>query len=157
MTIPETVSLVLQAGAYAQGGQIFVLDMGDPVKIYDLAYNLIKLSGFEPNVDIDICCTGLRPGEKLYEERLMAEEGLQKTENGLINIAQPIPLDEGSFWMSLDKLNKAAHEETEQMKEWVKELVPTYTIDKRESAAITYLKAEQQQSFEEEQPTTAEN
>ena len=143
MTIPEAVSLVLQAGAYAQGGQIFVLDMGDPVKIYDLAYNLIKLSGYEPNVDIEICCTGLRPGEKLYEERLMAEEGLQKTENGLINIAQPIPLDENSFWASLDKLKVAAHEETEQMKEWVKELVPTYTIDKRESAAITYLKGEQ--------------
>ena len=143
MTIPEAVSLVLQAGAYAQGGQIFVLDMGNPVKIYDLAYNLIKLSGFEPNVDIEICCTGLRPGEKLYEERLMAEEGLQKTENGLINIAQPIPLDESSFWVSLDKLKVAAHEETDQMKEWVKELVPTYTIDKRESAAITYLKGEQ--------------
>ena len=151
MTIPEAVSLVLQAGAYAQGGQIFVLDMGDPVKIYDLAYNLIKLSGFEPNVDIEICCTGLRPGEKLYEERLMAEEGLQKTANGLINIAQPIPLDEDSFWMSLDKLHKAAHEETEQMKEWVKELVPTYTIDKRESAAITYLKGEAQKTTTQEE------
>jgi len=142
MTIPEAVSLVLQAGAYAKGGQIFVLDMGEPVRIYDLAYNLIKLSGFEPNVDIEIECTGLRPGEKLYEERLMAEEGLQKTANGLINIAQPIPFDEDAFWVSLDKLNVAAHEETEQMKEWVKELVPTYTIDKRECAAVTYLKAD---------------
>ena len=142
MTIPEAVSLVLQAGAYAKGGQIFVLDMGEPVKIYDLAYNLIKLSGYEPNVDIEIKCTGLRPGEKLYEERLMAEEGLQKTANGLINIAQPIPLDEENFWASLEKLDKAAHEETEQMKEWVKELVPTYTIDKRESAAVKYLQAE---------------
>ncbi len=156
MTIPEAVSLVLQAGAYAHGGQIFVLDMGNPVKIYDLAYNLIKLSGYEPNVDIEICCTGLRPGEKLYEERLMAEEGLQKTENGLINIAQPIPLDESSFWQSLDKLNEAAHEETEKMKEWVKELVPTYTIDRRESAAIAYLKSEAKKQLEEEQ-TTAEN
>jgi FlaA1/EpsC-like NDP-sugar epimerase len=140
MTIPEAVSLVLQAGAYAKGGQIFVLDMGEPVKIYDLAYNLIKLSGFEPGVDIEIQCTGLRPGEKLYEERLMAEEGLQKTPNGLINIAQPIPFDEESFWVSLDKLNVAAHGETNQMKEWVKELVPTYTIDKREPAAVNYLR-----------------
>ncbi len=135
MTIPEAVSLVLQAGAYAQGGQIFVLDMGEPVRIYDLAYNLIKLSGLEPNVDIEIKCTGLRPGEKLYEERLMKEEGLQKTPNGLINIAQPIPLDEEVLWNSLDKLYEAAYQETDQMKEWVKELVPTYTIDKREAPA----------------------
>ncbi len=129
MTIPEAVSLVLQAGAYAKGGQIFVLDMGEPIKIYDLAYNLIKLSGLEPGEDIEIKCTGLRPGEKLFEERLMAEEGLQKTPNGLISIAQPIPLDEESFWDSLSALYKAAHAETEQMKEWVKKLVPTYTID----------------------------
>ena len=149
MTIPEAVSLVLQAGAYAKGGQIFVLDMGEPVKIYDLAYNLIKLSGFEPNVDIEIKCTGLRPGEKLFEERLMAEEGLQKTPNGLINIAQPIPFDEDSFWVALDKLNKAAHEETEQMKDWVKELVPTYTIDRRESAAVNYLRKETIQDKED--------
>ncbi len=142
MTIPEAVSLVLQAGAYAKGGQIFVLDMGEPMKIYDLAYNLIKLSGLEPGVDIEIQCTGLRPGEKLFEERLMAEEGLQKTPNGLINIAQPIPLDENSFWISLAKLYKAAHDETDQMKEWVKELVPTYTIDTRQSAAVNYLKFE---------------
>ncbi len=142
MTIPEAVSLVLQAGAYAKGGQIFVLDMGEPVKIYDLAYNLIKLSGLEPDVDIEIKCTGLRPGEKLYEERLMAEEGLQKTPNGLINIAQPIPLDENSFWIALAKLYKAAHDETDQMKEWVKELVPTYTVDTRQSSAVNYLKIE---------------
>ena len=156
MTIPEAVSLVLQAGAYAHGGQIFVLDMGEPVRIYDLAYNLIKLSGYEPGVDIEIVCTGLRPGEKLYEERLMAEEGLQKTANGLINIAQPIPFDEESFWSSLDKLNVAAHEETEQMKEWVKELVPTYTIDKRESAAVTYLSAESENVDSEEVAAGAE-
>ncbi len=131
MTIPEAVSLVLQAGAYAKGGQIFVLDMGEPMKIYDLAYNLIKLSGLEPGVDIEIECTGLRPGEKLYEERLMSEEGLQKTANGSINIAQPIPLDETTFWRKLDKLYIAAYSETDQMKEWVKQLVPTYTIDKR--------------------------
>ena len=129
MTISEAVSLVLQAGAYAKGGQIFVLDMGEPVKIYDLAYNLIKLSGFEPNVDIEIKCTGLRPGEKLFEERLMAEEGLQKTPNGLISIAKPIPLNEDELWKLLDKLYEAAYKETDKMKEWVKKLVPTYTID----------------------------
>ena len=135
MTIPEAVSLVLQAGAYAKGGQIFVLDMGEPVRIYDLAYNLIKLSGFEPNVDIDIVCTGLRPGEKLYEERLMEEEGLQKTENGLISIAKPIELDEKKLWDMLDKLREEAYGELENVKGTVKELVPTYTIDKRNSVA----------------------
>ena len=148
MTIPEAVSLVLQAGAYAQGGQIFVLDMGEPVKIYDLAYNLIKLSGFEPNVDIEIQCTGLRPGEKLFEERLMAEEGMQKTANGLINIAQPIPVDEERFWETLSQLNIEAHNETDKMKEWVKELVPTYTIDMRESAAIHFLKVAKEKAEE---------
>ena len=145
MTIPEAVSLVLQAGAYAKGGQIFVLDMGEPVKIYDLACNLIKLSGLEPNVDIDIVCTGLRPGEKLYEERLMKEEGLQKTANGLINIAQPIPLEEEVFWQDIDALYVEAHNETDQMKEWVKKLVPTYTIDVRESVAAGFLKGQQSQ------------
>lgn len=135
MTIPEAVSLVLQAGAYAKGGQIFVLDMGEPVRIYDLAYNLIRLSGYEPNVDIDIVCTGLRPGEKLYEERLMEEEGLQKTPNGLINIAKPIKLDEKKLWATLDKLYAQAYGEADGMKASVKELVPTYTIDKRDSIA----------------------
>ncbi len=143
MTIPEAVSLVLQAGAYAKGGQIFVLDMGEPMRIYDLAYNLIKLSGLEPEVDIEIKCTGLRPGEKLYEERLMSEEGLQKTANGLISIAQPIPFDESSFWTLMDKLYEAAYEETDQMKEWVKKLVPTYTIDTRKSVAVEFLEEEQ--------------
>ena len=128
MTIPEAVLLVLQAGAYAKGGQIFVLDMGEPVKIYDLAYNLIKLSGLEPNVDIEIKCTGLRPGEKLYEERLMDEEGMQKTPNGLINIARPIPLDEKFLWETLDKLYDAAYSETDEMKQLVSELVTTYKI-----------------------------
>ena len=135
MTIPEAVSLVLQAGAYAKGGQIFVLDMGEPVRIYDLAYNLIRLSGYEPNVDIDIVCTGLRPGEKLFEERLMEEEGLQKTANGLINIAKPIKLDEKKLWSTLDKLYEQAYGEADDMKKSVKELVPTYTIDKRDSIA----------------------
>ena len=135
MTIPEAVSLVLQAGAYAKGGQIFVLDMGEPVRIYDLACNLIRLSGYEPNKDIEIVCTGLRPGEKLYEERLMEEEGLQKTPNGLINIAQPIEMDEKGFWDTLDLLYERAYAESEDMKRCVKELVPTYTIDKRDSIA----------------------
>lgn len=126
MTIPEAVSLVLQAGAYAKGGQIFVLDMGEPVKIYDLAYNLIKLSGLEPNVDIDIVCTGLRPGEKLYEERLMDEEGMQKTPNGLINIANPIQLDEAFLWSSLALLHDAAEAETDEMRLLIAKLVPTY-------------------------------
>ena len=135
MTIPEAVALVLQAGAYAKGGQIFVLDMGEPVKIYDLAYNLIKLSGLEPGVDIEIKCTGLRPGEKLYEERLMKEEGLKKTPNGLINIAKPIPTDEDNFWITLDRLYDEAYSETDCMKESVKKLVPTYTIDKGQGAA----------------------
>lgn len=126
MTIPEAVSLVLQAGAYAQGGQIFVLDMGEPVKIYDLAYNLIKFSGLEPGVDIEIKCTGLRPGEKLYEERLMDEEGMQKTPNGLINIANPIQLDESFLWSTLEKLRVAAKDETPDMKQLVAELVTTY-------------------------------
>ena len=130
MTIPEAVSLVLQAGAYAQGGEIYVLDMGEPVKIYDLAYNLIKLSGLEPGVDIEIVETGLRPGEKLYEERLMKEEGLQRTANGSISVAKPIPMDEVTFWSTLDNLQKEAYAETDEMKEFVKILVPTYTIDK---------------------------
>ena len=131
MTIPEAVSLVLQAGAYAKGGQIFVLDMGEPVRIYDLAYNLIKLSGYEPNVDIKIVCTGLRPGEKLFEERLMDEEGMQKTPNGLINIAQPLQFDESNFWNMLNELYEAAYLETDRMKYLVRQIVPTYKVDDR--------------------------
>ncbi len=133
MTIPEAVLLVLQAGAYAKGGQIFVLDMGDPVRIYDLAVNLIRLSGLEPGVDIEIKCTGLRPGEKLYEERLMDEEGLQTTAHGLISVARPIPLDEDFLREMLDKLYRAAYEETGEMRKYLSELVTTYHYTEEEA------------------------
>ncbi len=126
MTIPEAVLLVLQAGAYAKGGQIFVLDMGEPVRIYDLAVNLIKLSGLEPGVDIEIKCTGLRPGEKLYEERLMDEEGMQTTAHGLISIARPIPVDEEFLQKKLGELYAAAYAETDDMRRLISELVTTY-------------------------------
>ena len=131
MTIPEAVSLVLQAGAYAKGGEIFVLDMGEPVRIYDLAENLIRLSGLTPNVDIDIKITGLRAGEKLYEERLMEEEGLQRTENKMISIGKPLDIDEQKLYEYLDILSEQAYSETDKMKELVKELVPTYKPDLR--------------------------
>ncbi len=131
MTIPEAVSLVLQAGAYAKGGEIFVLDMGDPVRIYDLAVNMIRLSGLEPNKDIEIKITGLRPGEKLYEERLMAEEGLQKTENEMISIGKPLDFDEQNLFKKIQELYVEAYKESSKMKELVHDLVPTYEIDKR--------------------------
>ena len=129
MTIPEAVSLVLQAGAYAKGGEIFVLNMGEPVRIYDLAENLIRLSGLEPNVDIDIKVIGLRPGEKLYEERLMEEEGLQETENKMISIGKPLEIGEDLF-EKIKVLLKEAGGESQTMKELVNQLVPTYKIDK---------------------------
>ena len=128
MTIPEAVSLVLQAGSYAKGGEIYVLDMGKPVKIYDLAVNLIKLSGYTPNVDMKIEVVGLRPGEKLYEEILMDEEGLEKTQNDLIYIGKPINMNEDTFFHELDNLYKEAYSETDKMKEIVEKLVPTYHI-----------------------------
>ncbi len=131
MTIPEAVALVLQAGAYAKGGEIFVLDMGEPVKIYDLALNMIKLSGLEPFKDIDIKITGLRPGEKLYEEMLMDEEGMGKTQNDLIFIGRPLQLDEKTLFEDIAKLKKSAYEETDEMKQIVHRLVPTYKIDER--------------------------
>jgi len=126
MTIPEAVSLVLQAGAYAKGGEIFVLDMGQPVKIADMAKNLIRLSGFEPDVDIPIVYTGLRPGEKLYEELLMDEEGLQETENKLIHIGKPIMMDDEQFCHQLDRLRAACESESTEIKQIVAEIVPTY-------------------------------
>ena len=126
MTIPEAVSLVMQAGTYAKGGEIFVLDMGAPVRIDDLARNLIKLSGHTPDVDIAVVYTGLRPGEKLYEEKLMAEEGLQKTANELIHIGNPIPFDTDIFLRQLQKLMDAAYENDETICEAVAAVVPTY-------------------------------
>lgn len=128
MTIPEAVSLVLQAGAYAKGGEILVLDMGEPVKIYDLAVNMIKLSGLEPYKDIDIKIVGLRPGEKLFEERLMAEEGLLKTENNLISIGKPIKFDDTDFFVRINALIDEARSETHEIKGLIHQLVPTYKI-----------------------------
>lgn len=130
MTIPEAVSLVLQAGALAKGGEIFVLDMGEPVKILDLATNLIKLSGYKPYDEIPIEFTGLRPGEKLYEELLMSEEGLQATENNLIHIGKPIEFDEELFLKKLEELRVVANEDSDEIRAKVQEIVPTYVIEK---------------------------
>ncbi len=130
MTIPEAVSLVLQAGAYAKGGEIFVLDMGEPVKIVDLAQNLIKLSGYKVGEDIEIKFTGLRPGEKMYEELLMNEEGLKKTANEMIFIGRPIEFDKDEFKAQLDKLAEIATNESADVREMIREIVPTYQMQK---------------------------
>lgn len=126
MTIPEAVSLVLQAGAYAKGGEIFILDMGEPVKIDDLAKNLIRLSGYTLGVNMEIKYTGLRPGEKLYEELLMKEEGLQETDNKLIHIGKPIEFDKEHFFDNLEKLKEEAYSETGNIRESLKKVVDTY-------------------------------
>ena len=126
MTIPEAVALVLQAGGYAKGGEIFVLDMGEPVKIMDLATNLIKLSGYTPGVDMEIKITGLRPGEKLYEEMLMKEEGMQETENHRIHIGKPIPMDDEWFLEELKILDEESKAECMNIRELVKKVVPEY-------------------------------
>lgn len=126
MTIPEAVSLVLQAGAYAKGGEIFILDMGEPVKIDDLAKNLIRLSGYTLGVNMGIKYTGLRPGEKLYEELLMKEEGLQETDNKLIHIGKPIEFDKENFFDNLEKLKEEAYSETGNIRESLKKVVDTY-------------------------------
>ena len=130
MTIPEAVSLILQAFCYAEGGEIFVLDMGEPVKIYDLAKKLIRYKGYEPNIDIPIKITGLRPGEKLYEELLMEEEGLKATPNKLIHIGKPIEMDDAKFFKKLDKLITASYKNNNDIKEKVATIVDTYIIDK---------------------------
>ena len=127
MTIPEAVGLVLQAGAYAKGGEIFVLDMGEPMKILDLAKNMIRMSGFIPDEDIKIEFTGLRPGEKLYEETLMDEEGLTDTENALIHIGKPIALNEEVFFEQLRELREATRKDLPTIKTIVADIVPTYT------------------------------
>ena len=126
MTIPEAVSLVLQAGVYAKGGEIFVLDMGEPVKILDLAKNLIRLSGYKVDDDIRIEFTGLRPGEKLYEELLMSEEGMRETENKLIHIGKPIEFDERKFFVQLKQLKDAVENEADDIRSMIQEIVPTY-------------------------------
>ena len=129
MTIPEAVSLILQASYYAHGGEIFILDMGEPVKIDDMARNLIRLSGYVPDEDIKIVYTGLRPGEKLYEELLMDEEGMQETENELIYIGKPIEMDDEDFKKKLELLDRESREESPRIKEIVAEIVPTYHPD----------------------------
>ena len=128
MTIPEAVSLVLQAGAYAQGGEIFILDMGEPVKILDLAENRIRLSGLVPGEDIEIKFTGLRPGEKLYEELLIDDDNKKETANKRIFIGQPIKIDEAEFDEKMKELEKATFSEDENIRQVVKKLVPEYTI-----------------------------
>ena len=126
MTIPEAVSLVLQAGVYADRGEIFVLDMGEPVRIDDLARNLIRLSGFEPDVDIKVQYTGLRPGEKLYEEMLMNEEGLRSTANNLIHIGHPLEINDVKFAQQLVQLEAACEANQDNIRDLVAEIVPTY-------------------------------
>ena len=135
MTIPEAVSLVLQAMSGAKGGEIFVLDMGEPVKIYDMAVKLIKLSGLEPDVDIQIKVTGLRPGEKLYEELLMAEEGLTETKHDKIHVARPSNIDMEKLEAKLAKLqhllDNTNNEQKDEIKDVISEVVPTYrNLDK---------------------------
>ena len=128
MLIPEAAQLVLQAGCFAKGGEIFVLDMGAPVKIDDLARNLIKLSGLKPDEDIRIEYTGLRPGEKLYEEKLMAEEGLKTTPNKLIHIGLPIPFVAEEFIVQLQELMEASYENVADIRERVAKVVTTYKL-----------------------------
>ena len=132
MTIPEAVSLVLQASYYATGGEIFVLDMGDPVKIDDMARNLIRLSGYKPDVDIKIVYTGLRPGEKLFEELLMDEEGLKETQNKLIHIGRPIEMDDAWFEARLQELDEASRHESDEICYLVSQIVPTYKYQRKE-------------------------
>lgn len=132
MTIPEAVSLILQAFVYAEGGEIFVLDMGKPIKIYDLAKKIIRFKGYEPFTEMPIKITGLRPGEKLYEELLMDEEGLKETPNKLIHIGKPIEMNEKKFLNDLEKLIEYSYKNNKDIKERIAKIVETYKIDKRE-------------------------
>lgn len=150
MTIPEAVSLVLQAGGSAKGGEIFVLDMGNPVKIADLAKNLIKLSGYKLGVDMEIEYTGLRPGEKLYEELLLREEGLESTDNELIHIGKPIEFDEEEFLKELNNLYHEAYAETDEMKNIVKKIVPTYHVRWEDRILDREIKESWRMSFPDE-------
>ena len=137
MTIPEAVSLVMLAGVYARGGEIFVLEMGSPVKIDTLARNMIKLSGYRPDVDIKIVYTGLRPGEKLYEEKLMAEEGLKKTGNNMIYIGNPLKFNYDTFPTKLEILLTTAYANREDIRERMKDLVSTYHPGQTEETKIS--------------------
>ncbi len=152
MTIPEACRLVMEAGVLAKGGEIFVLDMGNPVKIDDLARKLIKLSGYVPDRDIKIKYTGLRPGEKLYEEMLMDEEGLQSTENSLIHIGKPLVFDGDAFLERLNGLYQEAYSETEDMKELIAELVPTYHIKEEDRERERQKIDEKYHEYYEEEP-----
>ena len=143
MTIPEAVSLVMLAGTYAHGGEIFVLDMGSPVKIDTLARNMIRLSGFKPDVDIKVVYSGLRPGEKLYEEKLMAEEGLRKTENDLIHIGCPIPFDTDEFLRELEGLMAAAYSNKRDIRSRVARIVKTYTPEREAADGAAESEAEE--------------
>ena len=134
MTIPEASQLVLQAASYAKGGEIFVLDMGEPVKIYDLAKKMISLSGFKPDIDIKIEFSGLRPGEKLYEELLMNEEGLKKTSHSKIFVGQPIDITIDELNKKLDTLKNALADENSDLKEVMAEVVPTYVYNVKKTA-----------------------
>ncbi|HHV84012.1 MAG TPA: polysaccharide biosynthesis protein, partial [Tepidanaerobacter syntrophicus] len=138
MTIPEAVQLVIQAGAFAKGGEIFILDMGDPVKIDDLAKDMIRLSGLEPNQDIEIKYTGLRPGEKLFEELLLNEEGLTATKNNRIFIARPTHIDKAVFAEELEQLKKILIEEREKdFTEIIRSIVPTFKTLTQEEKSIS--------------------